>query len=270
MRTVPGNKDYTYGDRFRKLEPYMLYGDRNAANNPREKEEVIAADLEYLQGMYPGHIKRLQEYVISACDHLDYKNSPMYDEFPDRVLINQVCDSICRQIHEDGLLTDETVTEAESMIQAAMEKRPSPDDWELDEADAEAKAENDILSQQQSSSYRPSQNRPPQNRPPHGGPPPGPRPPHGGPPPWGPPPGPRPPHGGPPPWGPPPGPRPPHGGPPPWGPPPGPRPPHGGPPPWGPPPGHRPPPNDNWLNGIISVLLLNEMHRRRCRSGRCR
>ncbi len=268
MRTVPGNKDYTYGDRFRKLEPYMLYGDRNAANNPREKEEIIAADLEYLQGMYPGHIKRLQEYVISACDHLDYKNSPMYDEFPDRILINQVCDSICRQIHEDGLLTDETVTEAESMIQAAMEKRPSPDDWELD--DAEAKAENDILSQQQSSSYRPSQNRPPQNRPPHGGPPPGPRPPHGGPPPWGPPPGPRPPHGGPPPWGPPPGPRPPHGGPPPWGPPPGPRPPHGGPPPWGPPPGHRPPPNDNWLNGIISVLLLNEMHRRRCRSGRCR
>ena len=236
MRTVPGNKDYTYGDRFRKLEPYMLYGDRNAANNPREKEEIIAADLEYLQGMYPGHIKRLQEYVISACDHLDYKNSPMYDEFPDRILINQVCDSICRQIHEDGLLSDETVTEAESMIQAAMEKRPSPDDWELD--DAEAKAENDILSQQQSSSYRPSQNRPPQNRPPHGGPPPGPRPPHGGPPPW--------------------------------GPPPGPRPPHGGPPPWGPPPGHRPPPNDNWLNGIISVLLLNEMHRRRCRSGRCR
>ncbi len=219
----------------------MLYGDRSAANNPKEKEDIIAADLEYLQGMYPGHIKRLQEYVISACDHLDYKDSPMYDEFPDRVLINQVCDSICRQIHEAGILTEETVTETDNMIQAAMERKPAPDDWELDET------ENDVLAQQQSSSWGP----------------PGPRPPHGGRPP-------RPPHGGRPPWGPPPGPRPPHGGPPPWGPPHGPRPPHGGPPPWGPPPGHRPPQNDNWLSGVISVLLLNEMHRRRCRSGRCR
>ena len=33
----------------------------------------------------------------------------------------------------------------------------------------------------------------------------------------------------------------------------------------------RPPqnPGNNWLNDIVKILLLNEMHRRRCRSGIC-
>ena len=41
-------------------------------------------DIEYLKSMYPSGIKILQGYVSEACDRLDYKNSPMYDEYPDR------------------------------------------------------------------------------------------------------------------------------------------------------------------------------------------
>ena len=51
-------------------------------------------DIEYLKSMYPSGIKILQEYVSEACDRLDYKNSPMYDEYPDHLMINRLCDSI--------------------------------------------------------------------------------------------------------------------------------------------------------------------------------
>ena len=69
----------------------MLYGDRSAMENlPKMQREHMLQDLEYLQGMYPRHMKRIQEYVMAACDRLDYKNSPLYDEFPDRLMVNPV------------------------------------------------------------------------------------------------------------------------------------------------------------------------------------
>lgn len=232
---MPNNPGYTYGDSFQELEPYMLYGDRSIAGNPMEKKDTVVQDLEYLQGMYPGHMKRLQEYVVSACDHLDYKNSPMYDEYPDRMLINQICDSICIQIRKEGVITDEQIMGSGVSSQAVVEKQKTEKmEWEEDETD-----KSQLLAQQRSPSW---------------GPPPGPRPPQG-PPTWGPPSGSRPPT-----WGPPHGSRPPH-----WSPSPGPKPPV-----WGPPPGSKPSQNNGWLNGIIAVLLVNEMHRRRCRTGRCR
>lgn len=90
---------------------------------------------------------------------------------------------------------------------------------------------------------------------------------HAGPPPPGRPPG---PPGSPPPFGPPPEPP----GPPPFGRPPGPPPP----PPFGPlgsPPGRpgpppRPPRRQSWLEDMVSVLLYQEIGRRRCRRGSCR
>ena len=46
-------------------------------------------DIEYLKSLYPLEIKRMLSYVSEACDRLDYKNSPMYDEYPDRMLIDR-------------------------------------------------------------------------------------------------------------------------------------------------------------------------------------
>ncbi len=173
--------------------------------SPQWKERVqpsahVVRDMDYFQGMYPQRIKEIQRYVIHQCDAMDYSGSPIYDEFPDMLMIEQACRAVCGMVPRDWITGE------------AQER-----DWTQDDTEAEETyAAQDIEA---------LQSRP-------GGPPPGGRPP-GGPPPWGPPSGGRPP-GGPSPWGPPPGGRPP-GGPPPWGPPPGGRPP-GGPPPWGPPP----------------------------------
>lgn len=178
-------------------------------------------DIEYFQAFYPESMKRLQTYVSAECDKIDYKGSPMYDEFPDRVMINRMCNSICHSIPDE-------------MGRCLMEARPMPsmacdcDNTEIQEVEIYE------LLQGQQPGYG-GAGRPPQ----------GPRS-------WGPPPG-RPPQS-PPPWGPPPG-RPPQG-PPPWGPPPGPPP--------------RPQPGKpNWMDDIVRILLLNELQRRRCRSGRC-
>ena len=238
---MPGNPDYTYGKDSESLPPYMLYGDRSIREISLEPKDIIAKDLEYLQGMYPGHMKRLQEYVVSACDHLDYKDSPMYDEFPDRLLIHQVCDSICAKIREEGTITDELLMGNNDSTKAAAQTQPEPMDWENEEVE---KAE---LNDRYSTWGPPGWGPPPGPKTPHWGPGPGPRPPY-----WGPP-GPKPPY-----WGPGPGPKPPY-----WGPGPGPKPPY-----WGANPG--PPQGNGWLGDIVSVLLLNEMHRRRCNSGRCR
>ncbi|WP_460640963.1 hypothetical protein [Lacrimispora brassicae] len=232
ITTVPIDPDNTYGNSYQELKPYMLYGDRSAAGRPLERKDLIVQDLEYLQGMYPGHMKRLQEYVVSACDHLDYKNSPMYDEYPDRMMINQICDSICDQIHRDGVIADEMTEETEDGEQAYVEGTETPD-WEADETD-----EADMLTQDRGSTWGPPGPRGPWGPPGRRGP-------------WGPP-------GGP--WGPP-------GRRRPWGPPGGSCCPPGQKGPWGP---WGPRYNDGWLNGVVNVLLLNEMHRRRCRGGLCK
>ncbi|WP_166432471.1 MULTISPECIES: hypothetical protein [Lacrimispora] len=251
ITTVPGNPDYTYGKDYESLPPYISYGDRSIRESSLEPSDIIAKDLEYLQGMYPGHMKRLHEYVVSACDHLDYKDSPMYDEYPDRLLIHQVCDSICAKIREEGIITDELLMGNEDSMESAAQMQTEPMEWENEEVE---KAElNDRYSTWGPPGWGPPGPKPPGWRPPPWGP--GPRPPYWGPgrrpPYWGP--GPKPPY-----WGPGPGPKPPY-----WGPGPGPKPPY-----WGK--GPRPSQGNGWLGDIVSVLLLNEMHRRRCNSGRCR
>lgn len=52
-------------------------------------------EIEYLKSMYPPGIKMLQNYVSEACDRMDYQNSPMYDEYPDGMMVNRICGSIC-------------------------------------------------------------------------------------------------------------------------------------------------------------------------------
>lgn len=153
-------------------------------------------DIEYFQAFYPESMKRLQTYVAAECDKMDYKGSPMYDEYPDRVMMNQMCDSICRSIPDNIGVS--------AMNNPMCDMSSACESSEVEEVEIY-----ELLHGQQLG--RRGHGRPPQgppSDPPHWGPPPGP--PH-----WGPPPG-------PPSWGPPPG-------PPPWGPPPG-------PPSWGPPP----------------------------------
>ena len=200
---IPGNPALTYDTPTDVApgEPPMMPG----------QMDDRTADLEYFEGMYPRRMKEIKIYVNIACDALEYKGSPLYDEYPDRIMADQLVERIYQKMKADGF--GETVVE-----------ETEPEEVEVYEA-------------AEFIPYGPGPVRPPYGpgpaRPPYG---PGPvRPPYG--------PGPaRPPYG--------PGPaRPPYG--------PGPaRPPQNN---WG---------KDDWLRDIISVLLFQEMFKRRCRNCR--
>ena len=199
-----------------------------------EPSPYTIRDMEYFQGMYPRRIREIQKYVVQQCDAMDYAGSPIYDEYPDSLMIDQICHTICEKIPEDWMEAEE-ISEEEAFAQTEeVEPKKIDDTIELSQEEKKEEEENPEVEIMQR----------------------GP----GGPPPWGPPPG-------PPPWGRPPGPPPwgrPPGGPPPWGPPPG-------PPPWGRPPGPPPgrPPHRGLLSDIVKVLIMNEFQRRRCQVGLC-
>ncbi len=162
-----------------------------------EPSPYTIRDMEYFQGMYPRRIREIQKYVVQQCDAMDYAGSPIYDEYPDSLMIDQICHTICEKIPEDWMEAEEISKEEAFAQTEEVEPKKIDETIELAQEEQKEEEENPEVEIMQ---------REPGGRPP-GGPPPG------GPPPWGPPPG-------PPPWGPPPG-------PPPWGRPPG-RPPHRG------------------------------------------
>ena len=44
----------------------------------------------------------IQSYVSEACDRMDYQNSPMYDEWPEQRMVDQMCNSVCEAVSASG------------------------------------------------------------------------------------------------------------------------------------------------------------------------
>ena len=54
------------------------------------EELEYARDLEKLKGMYPKEVRSIQEMVEDECDKMEYEGSLMFDEYPDKLMINQI------------------------------------------------------------------------------------------------------------------------------------------------------------------------------------
>ncbi|MCI8495871.1 MAG: hypothetical protein HFI74_09370 [Lachnospiraceae bacterium] len=201
------------------------------------EEMEYARDLEKLKGMYPKEVRSIQELVEDECDKMEYEGSLMFDEYPDKVMLDRIIKRIYHSATGSQPDLQRLETEQCDIGQYEREQYEDGAYEEFQEMDMEAEElplEGTLIEQRGPGGPGWGPGRPP-------GPPPGPG--------WGP--------GRPP--GPPPGPG--------WGPgrPPGPPPGPG----WGPgrPPG---PPPGNGLQNLIQVLLFNEMYQRRCRHKRCR
>ena len=48
------------------------------------QEAQLLRDLEYLQQLYPGEVKRYQRRIAEILDKADYEGSMIYDEYPDK------------------------------------------------------------------------------------------------------------------------------------------------------------------------------------------
>ena len=65
-----------------------------------DDERTERRDIEYLRSMYPDIPKRLLPYVEEECDRMEYENSMVYDQYPDKLqlklMCGRVCDNVCR------------------------------------------------------------------------------------------------------------------------------------------------------------------------------
>ncbi len=70
-----------------KLPYYMAYPTPFSYDDERTER----MDLEYLRSMYPDIPKRLLPYVEEECDRMEYENSMVYDQYPDKLQLRMMC-----------------------------------------------------------------------------------------------------------------------------------------------------------------------------------
>ncbi len=92
-------QDYRFRENFYQDYPYIDLG-------PQNKEEI---QLTYWKSLYPEKIKKVQQKVEETCETMEYANSPMYDEYPDRVYLRK----LGNMIYEDLMKEDESLKEME-------------------------------------------------------------------------------------------------------------------------------------------------------------
>ena len=95
-------------ERAGDLMPYMLYRrEEQTGRRSGEPEKERVRDLEYFKGLYPRSARRCQSVVEACCDRYDHPGSPIYDEYPDRVLLLGIRNRIFEELREQGMEADQ-------------------------------------------------------------------------------------------------------------------------------------------------------------------
>ena len=77
-------------------------------------QDVYLSEIEYerdrerLKEMYPKEAKRIQRVVEEECDKMEYDGSLMFDEYPDRVMVQKLCDDIYNKVYDNTTAEVET------------------------------------------------------------------------------------------------------------------------------------------------------------------
>ena len=65
-----------------------------------DDERKERRDYEYMKSLYPDVAKRLLPYIEEECDRMEYDNSMMYDEYPDRLQLHLMCKRVCENVRK--------------------------------------------------------------------------------------------------------------------------------------------------------------------------
>lgn len=77
-----------------KMPFYMTYPMQNLYLTEMEYEK----DMERMKELYPREVKTILEYVEDECDKMEYEGSLMFDEYPDRLMLERVIDRIYQMV----------------------------------------------------------------------------------------------------------------------------------------------------------------------------
>lgn len=78
---------------FQKTPFYMTYPMQNLYLTEMEYEK----DMERMKELYPKEVLQLQQMVERRCDEMEYEGSRMYDENPDRYMLEREVDDLMAQ-----------------------------------------------------------------------------------------------------------------------------------------------------------------------------
>ncbi|MBO5524173.1 MAG: hypothetical protein J5986_10955 [Roseburia sp.] len=79
-----------------KMPFYMTYPMQNLYLTEMEYEK----DMDRMKELYPREVKRILEIVEDECDKMEYEGSLMFDEYPDRLMLEQVVDRIYGRLEQ--------------------------------------------------------------------------------------------------------------------------------------------------------------------------
>lgn len=95
---------------FQKVPFYMTYPMQNLYLTEMEYEK----DMERMKALYPREVQKLQQMVERRCDEMEYEGSRMYDENPDRYMLEReaqkLFEEFLRQNPQYGNLREEPLT----------------------------------------------------------------------------------------------------------------------------------------------------------------
>lgn len=80
-----------------KMPFYMSYPMQNLYLTEMEYEK----DMDRMKELYPREVKKILELVEEECDRMEYEGSLMFDEYPDRFMMEQITDRIYRKARND-------------------------------------------------------------------------------------------------------------------------------------------------------------------------
>ena len=78
---------------------YMPYPMQMQSSYLNEME--YEKDLDRMKELYPKEVKRIQKFVDEECDKMEYDGSLMFDEYPDKMMLQRVCKNIMDKM-QDG------------------------------------------------------------------------------------------------------------------------------------------------------------------------
>ncbi len=81
-----------------KMPFYMSYPMQNLYLTEMEYEK----DMDRMKELYPKDVGRILEYVEDECDKMEYEGSLMFDEYPDRIMLEMVTDRIYQRVADGG------------------------------------------------------------------------------------------------------------------------------------------------------------------------
>ncbi len=95
---------------------YTAYGTPGLYKGERTQEEEFAR----MKAYYPETARKIQEKVENACQLIDYEGSRLYDEYPDRLMLNRMADRIYTDMKQELAVQDISGGLLEDMVRVLL------------------------------------------------------------------------------------------------------------------------------------------------------